>query len=329
MLELPTLWAMSPAENFARGGVQLLTLAGADALLFGSECGDLPAIQRLAACLDSPAFSAALAAAPDEGDTFATRRQSVAAALLDASTASLLQSPNNTLAVEYLRALRHIGSPAVPYTLRRAGAAHDGTPDGDTASASYLRTLLRQGRGEEAAAFMPSPAADVLRRELSAHRLTDEALCQRAILSRLRTMTVEDWQTYDPGGEGLCRRMHRAAATACTVEGLLTAAKTKRYPLSRLRRMVLSAYLHLPPVPPEVPYLRVLAATPSGRAHLRALRDSGAPVLTKPADAAALGASAASLFALESRCTDLYVLSRPDLTQATPAQDYRTTPLML
>ena len=113
------------------------------------------------------------------------------------------------------------------------------------------------------------------------------------------------------------------------MEGLLTAAKTKRYPLSRLRRMVLSAYLHLPPVPPEVPYLRVLAATPSGRAHLRALRDSGAPILTKPADVAALGASAASLFALESRCTDLYVLSRPDLTQATPAQDYRTTPLML
>ena len=114
VLELPSLWAMSPAENFARGGVQLLTLAGADALLFGSECGDLPALQRLAACLDSPAFSAALAAAPDEGDTFAARRQSVAASLLDADTASLLQSPNNTLAVEYLRALRHIGSPAVP-----------------------------------------------------------------------------------------------------------------------------------------------------------------------------------------------------------------------
>ena len=101
---------------------------------------------------------------------------------------------------------------------------------------------------------MPPPAANVLRRELSAHRLTDEALCQRAILSRLRTMTVEDWQTYDPGGEGLCRRMHRAAATACTVEGLLTAAKTKRYPLSRLRRMVLSAYLQLPPAPERVPY---------------------------------------------------------------------------
>lgn len=329
VLELPTLWAMSPAENFARGGVQLLTLAGADALLFGSECGDLPALQRLAACLDSPAFSAALAAAPDEGDTFAARRQSVAAALLDADTASLLQSPNNTLAVEYLRALRHIGSPAVPYTLRRAGAAHDGAPDGDTASASYLRTLLRQGRGEEAAAFMPPPAANVLRRELAAGRIADGALCERAILVRLRAMTEADWRPYDPGNEGLYHRLYQASRDACTVAEMLSAAKTKRYPLARLRRMVLSAYLQLPPAPERVPYLRVLAATAAGRAHLRCLRDAGAPVLTKPADVPALGPAAEDLFILESRCTDLYVLARPDLSQAAPGQDYRTTPVIV
>ena len=329
VLELPTPWAMSPAETFARGGVRLLALAGADTLLFGSECGDLPALRCLADCLDSPTFADHLTAAPESGLTFAARRQSVAAALLDNAAAALLQSPNNTLAVEYLRALRHTHSAMTPCTLRREGAGHDGAPEGDTASASFLRELLRQGRGEEAAAFMPPPAANVLRRELSAHRLTDEALCQRAILSRLRTMTVEDWQTYDPGGEGLCRRMHRAAATACTVEGLLTAAKTKRYPLSRLRRMVLSAYLQLPPAPERVPYLRVLAATAAGRAHLRCLRDAGAPVLTKPADVPALGPAAEELFTLESRCTDLYVLARPDLSQAAPGQDYRTTPVIV
>ena len=329
VLELPTPWAMSPAETFARGGVRLLALAGADTLLFGSECGDLPALRCLADCLDSPTFADHLTAAPESGLTFAARRQSVAAALLDNGAAALLQSPNNTLAVEYLRALRHTHSAMTPCTLRREGAGHDGAPEGDTASASFLRELLRQGRGEEAAAFMPPPAANVLRRELSAHRLTDEALCQRAILSRLRTMTVEDWQTYDPGGEGLCRRMHRAAATACTVEGLLTAAKTKRYPLSRLRRMVLSAYLQLPPAPERVPYLRVLAATAAGRAHLRCLRDAGAPVLTKPADVPALGPAAEELFTLESRCTDLYVLARPDLSQAAPGQDYRTTPVIV
>ena len=52
-------------------------------------------------------------------------------------------------------------------------------------------------------------------------------------------------------------------------------------------------------------------------------------MLTKPADVAALGDEAAALLALESRCTDLYVLARPDLSQAAPGQDYRTVPLML
>lgn len=329
VVELPTVWAMSPAETFALGGVQLLALAGADTLLFGSECGDLPALRRLADCLDSPAFTARLTAMPDGGAAFAVRRQRAAAALLGDADAAALESPNNTLAVEYLRALRRTGAPMTPTTLLRTGAAHDGAPENGIASASYLRQLLRQGRWEDACGFMPPPAADILRRELTRSRVTDSALCERAVLSRLRTMTEEDWHPYDSGGEGLYHRLYQAARSACTVDELLSAAKTKRYPLARLRRMVLAAYLHLPPAPAQVPYIRVLAATAAGRAHLRRLRDAGAPVLTKPADVSRLGADAAALFALEGRCTDLYVLARPDLTQSAPGQDYRTTPVMV
>ena len=307
VLELPTPWAMSPAETFARGGVRLLALAGADTLLFGSECGDLPALRCLADCLDSPTFADHLTAAPESGLTFAARRQAAAASLLDNATAALLQSPNNTLAVEYLRALRHTRSTMTPCTLRREGA----------------------GRGEAACAYMPTPAADVLRRELAAGRIADGALCERAILVRFRAMTEADWRPYDPGNEGLYHRLYQASRDACTVAEMLSAAKTKRYPLARLRRMVLSAYLQLPPAPEHVPYLRVLAATAAGRAHLRCLRDAGAPVLTKPADVPALGPAAEELFTLESRCTDLYVLARPDLTQAAPGQDYRTTPVIV
>ena len=328
VVELPTVWAMSPAETFARGGVQLLALTGVDTLLFGSECGELSALRRLADCLDSSAFADRLTAA-DSGATFAVRRQRAAAALLGDANGALLESPNNTLAVEYLRALRRTGASMTPATLLRTGAAHDGAPEGGTASASYLRQLLRQGQEEAACGFTPPEAADILRRELSHGRVTDSALCERAVLSRLRVMTEEDWRGYDPGGEGLYHRLYQAARSACTVDGLLSAAKTKRYPLARLRRMVLAAYLQLPPAPAQVPYIRVLAATAAGRAHLRRLRDAGAPVLTKPADVSSLGADAAALFALEGRCTDLYVLARPDLTQSAPGQDYRTTPVMV
>lgn len=329
VLELPTVWAMSAAERFARGGVELLARTGVvTELVFGSECGDLAALRRAADCLESPEFTASLASLPEDGRTFAARRQAALAALLGAEEAALLASPNNTLAVEYLRAIRRLGSPLTARTVRRTGAQHGDTVSEGFASASWLRQLLTAGETEQAAAYMPPAAADILRRELAAGRVTDPSLCQRAILSRLRTMTAGDWRQYDGGGEGLGNRLYQASRTGGTLAEVLAAAKTKRYPLSRLRRMVLAAWLMLPEPPEEVPYLRVLAANETGRRLLRRMRDAGAPVLTKPADAAHLGPAAEALLAAESRCTDLYVLARPDAAQMAPGQELRMTPVM-
>ena len=141
-------------------------------------------------------------------------------------------------------------------------------------------------------------------------------------------MTADDWQRYDGGGEGLGNRLYQASRTGGTLEEVLAAAKTKRYPLARLRRMVLAAWLALPEPPVCDPYLRVLAANDTGRRLLRQMRDAGAPVLTKPADVSRLGTEAETLFAVESRCTDLYVLARPDPAQMAPGQELRMTPVM-
>lgn len=330
VLELPTVWAMSTAERFARGGVELLTRTGVvTELVFGSECGDLAGLRRAADCLESPEFTASLASLPEDGRTFAARRQAALATLLGTEEAALLASPNNTLAVEYLRAVRRLGSPLTARTVRRTGAQHGEEASGGFASASWLRQLLAAGETEQAAAYMPPAAADILRREQAAGRVTDPSLCGRAILARLRTMTADDWRRYDGGGEGLGNRLYQAARTGGTLEEVLAAAKTKRYPLARLRRMVLAAWLMLPEPPAAVPYLRVLAANETGRRLLRQMRDAGAPVLTKPADAARLGPAAEALLAAESRCTDLYVLARPDAAQMAPGQELRMTPVML
>ena len=328
VLELPVLWAMSPAERFADGGVALLTRTGAvDTLLFGSECGDLPALQAAAAALDSPAFTEALRTRQEDGVTFAAARQQILASLPGVN-ASLLEKPNNTLAVEYLRAIARQHSRLVPLTIPRIGADHDGPPEAGTSSASHLRALLGQGAVEEACAFMPDDAADILRREVQARRIADPALCERAILYRLRTMSEEDWRPYDRGGEGLYHRLYRAAQEGTSVAEVLAAAKTKRYPMARLRRMVLGAWLGLPEdVPPRMPDVRVRAANETGRALLRQMRRGGVPVLTKPADAAALGGEAASLLALESRCADLWALACPHVER--PGGDMRATPLMV
>ena len=74
ILELPTVWASSSAETFARGSVEILHAAGATALSFGSETGDGAALAQVAQVLDDPAFSQALQPFLSRGLPFAQCR---------------------------------------------------------------------------------------------------------------------------------------------------------------------------------------------------------------------------------------------------------------
>ena len=331
VLELPTPWSANTAEIFGRGGVELLHKTGVVThLAFGSECGDAEALQKLAAALDSESYEENLRALLRSGESFAVCRQKAAALTVGEDAASLLANPNNNLGVEYCRAMHRVGASMDVITVPRVGASHDGAPVQGIASASHIRALLRQGKTEEALSYMPDAAADVLRREMAEGRAAASLQhCERAVLYSLRAMAEEDFAPYDTSGEGLYHRLYEAVRTQTSVEAVLDAAKTKRYSHARLRRMVLWAWLGMEDVPDCVPYLRVLAANETGRKLLRQMRDNGAPVLTKGADVAALGAEAEALFTAEALRTDRYALTFPDLTQSACGRDWRMTPKML
>ena len=143
--------------------------------------------------------------------------------------------------------------------------------------------------------------------------------CERAILAKLRSMSVEDFAVLDEGREGLCNRLYEASRRATSVAEILEAAKTKRYAYSRLRRMLLWAYLGLEPkkFPADPLYIRPLAANATGRQMLGMMRKSAAvPVLTKPGDVRRMSAEAQQLFELEARGADLHALAYPDLAVA-------------
>ena len=326
VLEIPTPWSAATAETFARGGVEILRRTGVvDELAFGAECPDVEALEAVAAALDGEEYREALRRHEAGNITFAARRQAAVAELIGPDRAALLEKPNNILAVEYLRCLR--GTPMRPVAIPRQGAGHDeeSAEDG-TASASQIRQLLHAGRIEQALAYMPDEAARVLRREME-RGLAPASLdrCERSVLDRLRRMEEEDWARYDGGGEGLCHRMYRATREATDLQSLLERAKTKRYPLARLRRMMLSAWLELPAPPEQVPYLRLLGANDTGRRLLRQMKN--VPVLTKPADVAGLGNEAAVLFRQECRWSDLYALTCPRVTPC--GEDWRSVPVLL
>lgn len=305
VVELPTPWAMATAEKFADGGVSLLAQCGVKTLYFGSECGDTDALWATAEALLRADVHRAIRLEMDGGLPYAAARQAV----LERETGlgALLAQPNNTLAVEYLKAIRRRGLAAEAVTVRREDGGHHGT-----ASASHIRALLAAGQEAKAFALMPPQAADILGREMKKGLApADPARLERAMLARLRLMNEHDFASYDSGGEGLYRRVYRAVQEGGSLGDILTRATTKRYPTARVRRMLWAVFLGLEAPGEDIPYVRILAATEAGRRLLRQMQDAGVPVLTKAADVGRLGPSAEVLFTREARRTDVYALACP------------------
>ena len=125
VVELPVQWAVSSAESFARGGVQILHALGVTHLAFGSESGDLTALQIVAQALDSAAFPDAIRPYLQQGLPFASARQKALETLVEAETAEHLTRPNNLLGIEYLRAIQTLAPEMRALTVPRVGAAHN------------------------------------------------------------------------------------------------------------------------------------------------------------------------------------------------------------
>lgn len=310
VLELPLPYAISSAEWFARGGVSVLDAAGiVTHLCFGSECGDIGLLRRAADCLDSEAYRQALRGETAKGLSFPAARQNAAAQLIG-SGADCLSAPNNNLGVEYLRALAWRKCAIEPVTILRQGAGHGEDARGGYASATYLRTLLRNGRMDEAAPYLIDREVELL----YSSQLADFSNAERAVLYRLRQMSVDELAALPDCGEGLSNRLYRAIRESASVEEILTAAKSKRYTHARLRRILLWAYLGmtLHDRPDAPPYLRILGMNGTGRELLRAMQEKASlPVLTKPAHVRQLPAGAQRLFELEAQAADLYSLCLP------------------
>ena len=329
VVELPLPWSLSSAEGFAAGAVAILSALGCTHLSFGSESGELEVMETLAECLLNPltleAIKKHMTAEPSL--SFAAARQLVLEEKMG-EQAKLIEKPNNILGVEYLKAIYKQNAAMTPITVKRSGSGHDEAGEGEIRSASELRQLLRQG--EDVSAYIPAAAMAVFRRELEQGRaVLNTRDMELAFLSRLRMLDEKAFLSLPDGGDGVGQRLYKAAKEEPTLDFILTAAKTKRVALSRLRRMCMVAALGINAelAAGEPPYIRVLAANEKGRAYLRQVAGKTTiPVLTKPAAVKELGDRAQAMFAAGASAHDLYTLSFLSIEDRKGGSDWRTGP---
>ncbi len=310
VVELPTPWAMSTAQNFAFGAVSILKALGiTQKILFGSECAEIDLLYKTADILYSPDFNQKIREEINlSGETFAKVRSRIIKKLYP-DISGVLDNPNDTLAVEYIMAAKRFEFECEFGCVKRIGAAHDSLDTGTTASASLIREHIKEGDFAFAEKFMPHDAFKLLRGAPTA----DIKRIETVILAKLRMDFAAGHIPSLPDlSEGIENRLITAISKANSYDELLSLIKTKRYPLSRVRRLVLSAFLgidgtYFGNVPP---YIRVLALGEKGQELLKkATKNAAVPIITKVSQLDMSDEPTRKIWALENRASDIYSLS--------------------
>lgn len=269
VIEIPSICSTLSAQGFAKAGVDLLEKTGiCEGLAFGSECDDIKELIKISEEIIERDNE--IKAELKKGVSYPRARRSV----IDSP---VLDSPNNILAIEYLTYTK-----LKPTAVKRIGKGHDS--DDEMFSASEIR------------------------KNLDMSCVSSLKNCESAVLYKLRTMCAEDFKNIDDVSEGLENRIVSAVSVSSNLEELYDNIKTKRYTHSRIRRIILRAFLGINKYEPKTPqYLHILGFNDKGRDLLSEMKKSAQlPIITKYSDINSLSTEIKRLYQNECRYTDIY-----------------------
>lgn len=264
VIELPCLYATSAARYFAEGAIRTaMNIKGMKFLSFGSECGDIETLKSISTITHSGAFNTSIKECLNNGDSYPVAHEKAIKNVLDSTcfgenalkidTKSLI-SPNNILGLEYIAAIKRLGADITPMTIKRLGNGYHAAQliDNDYPSATAIRnTLLSKG---DVAEYVPKTTLKDLQNtpKIDTNRLF-------AIIA-MRLLDNKIFECYEDN-EGLINRVRESISLAKDLDELIRLSHTKRYTISRIKRVLLHIALNHTPQLLNAPidYARVIA----------------------------------------------------------------------
>lgn len=279
VIELPTIYAISSAENFASGAIKILDSLGiVDYLSFGSECNDISILSDVTDVLtnEPSEYKSLLAHELSRGVSFPKARERALMMYLNDIRRfnNVLSSPNNILGIEYLKALSNQSSKIQPITIKREGSAYndDSIPvDSNFASATSIRNICQSHDINILQNFMPESSFNILQDCLeNGHLVKNISEFDKLIIFTLRQMSTDEISNLPDVSEGLEFAIKSAVNQCNTTAELLSIINTKRYTQTRLKRIFLYALLGITKKDMQIsktikPYIRILGFNNKGR----------------------------------------------------------------
>ena len=332
VIELPCVWATASAEYFAQAGVRLLQKMGnVTHLCFGAECDDLDLLLSISSLLsrEDAAYQNFLSQNLKKGLSFpAARSQALSSAIENDPDLSrklpeitlLLASPNNILALEYLKALQQTSSDPktiTPVLIPRKGDGYH-TPDihSTLASATAIRKALFAGQcTQELSSLMPETTLQILDAYQKEFPFLDENSPSQMLAYRLFSFSEKDYDCFADCSHGLSNRIRNQLGQYQNIGQFTSLLKTKEITYSRISRALIHILLDIRNSDYDlgqsmdwIPYLRILGFRKSAGTLLSDMKkEASVPFITKVADASTLLASDAySFFKKDLFAADLY-----------------------
>ena len=282
VIELPTLYSISSAENFADGAIKILnSLKLVDHISFGSECEELNKLNIIANTLfeEPKDFKAFLSNELSKGISFPKARENALMSYLkDSSFNNILSQSNNILAIEYLKALKKHHSKIKPVLIPRKTSGHlNQDYTGSISSSTSIRNMIKTGSTHNLKNSLTPSSYTILKDEInSGHFVKDFSAFEKIIIYNLRSMDIEEIRKLPDVSEGLEYSIKKAVNSYNTINEIINSVSSKRYTDTRIKRILLYSLLQVTSRDIEMskkvtPYIRVLGFNNNGKELLSSI----------------------------------------------------------
>lgn len=285
VLELPLVYSISSAEQFAFGGVSLLNNLGViDNLYFGSEEGSVDILNSIADTLvkEPYEYKELLKNNLDNGLPFHTSRSNAINDFLGGGNIKeVLSNSNNILGIEYIKALKSLNSSIIPKTLKREGSSYNEKNLNESfSSATSIRNALKSDSIESLKTSLTTETYDIL---YDLNKKNYKFIFEEDMFKYIKYKLLTDdtaLSKLPDASEGLDNKIYKEILTSNSLNELILSSKSKRYTYTRINRILAQCFLNLESydllnlAKTPAPYARVLGFNDNGRKILKQIKKS-------------------------------------------------------
>lgn len=270
VLELPSVFSMQSADNFAKGAIKILNTLGCTRVVFGSEEDNLNKLKKCAVLQNSYEFTKKLKYYMDNGNSYPTSLCKVTSDILGYS----VSSPNDLLGISYIKAINEINKNIEVSLIKRTNSYYSDDIKDNITSGSNIRNLLKDGLG--ITNYIPNYDLDYINRldyDLIFNYLKYQIICNKDTLDK-----------YLDVNEGIENRILKYLNRSYDIEEFILNIKSKRYTYNKVRRMlahIVFNYTKDMASYDEINYIRVLGFNNDGKKYLNKIkRDIDVRIIT-------------------------------------------------